>query len=304
MEPISTLLRSPATTLTGPIIVAILILIFWLRAGSIYALLERFWRFTAGKSEISDPVLKEFSVETKDLERFIFMYRIKVNTTYEMHRFLSWLKTHQIGIGQAQRASRWIDPSTSEIIKHPPKRHAIHLGSTLFFSTILAFAIGNLALTSSTLLQVKASKAWFATDGQSAWYHADYFKFEDIDCSGLKQPSAPPSKLSEQDSNLICQLLKNGSLKTIADRSVHQQRALSALWGPLAFFWFLFSVVGINSLHAAKAIRIKISSQITSESSKPADEETKPKTPRKRRRNTGAPKVPPTDTGTDTGNPQ
>lgn len=63
-----------------------LLMVFWWRAGSIRSVLDRVWHLLAGRADVNDPVLKELLLNSRDLERFQFTYRLKVDSLAEVHK--------------------------------------------------------------------------------------------------------------------------------------------------------------------------------------------------------------------------
>lgn len=167
METVSSLLRSPPLiAFAGPLLLGIVIMFFWWRSGSIYSLLERVWRLVAGKAEVSDEKLKKFILETRDVEKFRFMYGLKVERMAELHKLLEWLNANSIGISKAQMANRWINTKTREIIPVPKFYSLIRaLGVALCGVALIPLLIT--VTSSEALLQMKGSKTWFLADATS-----------------------------------------------------------------------------------------------------------------------------------------
>jgi hypothetical protein len=255
MEPISSMLRSPISALSGPALILLLIAIFWLRAGSMHTLFERVWRLAAGKADVGDAKLKEFIQVTKDLERFRFMYGVKIETTHDLYRLFEWLNKYKIGVGLAQKSKRWIDIKSAEIINPPSFKHIAAQCSTLLISIPLVFACGQLIVAHSTLLQIKSSGASFITDGKSSKYWEKWWRLEDVKCSTTSVPQNQNSGMSDADAGLICQLMKDGEIKPVVEDSIRLQKATGMVLGSMSLIWLTLTFIRINAFDAA--IKIK-----------------------------------------------
>jgi hypothetical protein len=255
MEPISSMLRSPISALSGPALILLLIAIFWLRAGSMHTLIERVWRLAAGKADVGDAKLKEFIQVTKDLERFRFMYGVKIETTHDLYRFFEWLNKYKIGVGLAQKSKRWIDIKSAEIINPPSFKHMAAQCSTLLISIPLVLACSQLIMAHSTLLQIKSSGTSFITDGKSSKYWANWWRLEDVKCSTTSAPHNQNSGMSDADTGLICQLIKDGEIKPVVEDSIRLQKAIGMVLGSMSLIWLTLTFIRINAFDAATKIK-------------------------------------------------
>ncbi|WP_141639929.1 DUF6216 family protein [Cupriavidus basilensis] len=112
MESLSSIFQSPlATALISPLLAFVGLTFFWFRVGSLHSLLERIWRLVTGKAEVENPQLKKLIQENRDLERFRFIYGLKIETQPEFQRLMSWLHRHKVGIARLQRVRKWIGHS-------------------------------------------------------------------------------------------------------------------------------------------------------------------------------------------------
>lgn len=158
MDQISTLFQSTIFRLLATLVIgACLIAFFWWRAGSIHTLLERIWHLIAGKSEVHDPVLKEFIQENRELERFRFIYGLKVSSMADVHRLSAWMKAHAITLDQVRQIKRWFQPTEGYVIA-PPKNYILWRGVFCLFFYVLFCASMFMSSSSTALLQVRASK--------------------------------------------------------------------------------------------------------------------------------------------------
>jgi hypothetical protein len=255
METVSTLLRStPLLHFSGPLLLAIVIGFFWWRSGSIYILLERVWRIVAGKMEVSDPVLKEFIQENRELEKFRFMYGLMVGTKTELHKLLEWLRENSIEIGTAQRAKRWIDTKDRKLIPMP-KHYLLGISLGLVFCMAIAMVCLKAATSHSALLQMKGSKVWFlaeANEVRGLW--GDW----SIDQSLCVKDATSISGLSgftPSETSVLCDAYKNNTLGKIVSDTVRQQQVFGLLYGILALIFVAVLISSIASAAAAKKIK-------------------------------------------------
>lgn len=124
MESLSSFVQSPLLSRASIALAGLLALaFFWWRAGSIHSVLDRIWRLIAGKADVHDPVLKALLQESRDIEKFQFIYRLKVETMNEMRELIAWMATHRVGMSKLQTMRKWIDTTSKEIIRQPPKHY-------------------------------------------------------------------------------------------------------------------------------------------------------------------------------------
>lgn len=251
MDQISSFIGSPIfSVLTGPVLVIVMIIFFWYRTGTTHSLLERLWRLAAGKVEVGDTQLGKFIKETRDLERFRFMYGLKVGNTEDLHRLLAWLKKHSIDIDLAQRGKKWIDIKAPEIIVPPSKGYVVRQCIALILYGTLAIGASSVTSSQLALLQMKATGTWFLSDAQTVRPIIGGWVIDDKNCSG--QPTEPPhdTGFSENETALICKALKTGGLDEIVKSTTRQQQLLGL---GLASVLLVLVVLGLAHLGSVKA---------------------------------------------------
>ena len=167
MESIQSIL-SPSLAFSGPILIITLIVVFWVRSGSIFTIFERAWRLLAGRLEASDPKLKTFLQETLDIEKFSFVYGLKPETIKEMHDLITWIDVYSIGVVNAQKARKWIDIKIPEIIKTPPKSYLVTRVVALVLCSLFVI-MSSIPITSQfAVLKFKKTGTWFLMDSNMA----------------------------------------------------------------------------------------------------------------------------------------
>jgi len=230
-----------------------------MRSGSIYALLERIWRLIAGKGEVSDKNLNEFMQEIRDLEKFRFMYGLKVETKDELHKLLEWLRKNSIDIGSAQRARRWIDSKSTELIRLPPKNYLRIKGVMASICILLVMVFVQVSTYQFALLQMKASKTWLLADSKVVSGFLGNWTIDKAQCLANLGNVSTVGGLTKTETTLICEALKGDTLKQIVIDTVKAQRSLGALFGVGAFIWLIVIFFQMTSAEAA----IKINKAVT-----------------------------------------
>ncbi|WP_423739680.1 DUF6216 family protein [Cupriavidus basilensis] len=110
MESLSAFVQSPLFSRLSIVITGLaLLVLFWWRAGSIHSILERLWLLIAGKAEVHDPELKSIFQKNRDLEKFRFFYRLKVEPLADVRKLAAWMEVHGVGMSRLQRMRRWVD---------------------------------------------------------------------------------------------------------------------------------------------------------------------------------------------------
>lgn len=253
METVSTLLRSPPLiAFAGPLLLGIAIMFFWWRSGSIYSLLERVWRLVAGKAEVSDERLKKFILETRDVEKFRFMYGLRVERMAELHRLLEWLNANSIGISKAQMAKRWINTKSREFIP-VPKYYLLIRSMWVVLCGVVLIPLVMSVTSSEALLQMKGSKTWFLADATSIKGFYEDWVIESAQCP-KEFLSKDVGGLTNAEVHLLCDALKDGSLKQLVSNTVRQQRILGLMYGLLVLIGGAIWLRQIFSAAAAREI--------------------------------------------------
>lgn len=245
-------LFSPLFGLLG---VLLLIGFFWLRAGSIHAVLDRLWRIVAGKADVNDPVLKSLLLESRDIEKFQFIYRLKVGTMTDIHKLDAWRKTHDVGVAKLQKIRQWVDITSDEMVRQPPKYCAT---SHFIFACLAAFSIALISQFDTFhfgYFKMRESKASFKTDAVVVKAPFGEWSFSLKKCEGDKTGLSKLTSLNASDINVICNAHKNDELKDFVEETVKFQR-----WATSIFMLFLlvFTFVNITTaISAQEAIRLR-----------------------------------------------
>lgn len=254
MDSAYSILRSPILTMAGPICVAIFIIFFWLRAGSIYSVLERVWRLSAGKEKIVDAKLNEFIQENYDLEKFRFLYGIRIDTKPELYRFFEWVKVNSIGVGLAKRANKWINIKSSEIITAPKRKDCYWVAGLMLVASLLLMACLQLASYKYAILQLKESKVWFVSDAKFAKDIFGDWVIEKAQCSAELKSLSEQTGANSSELGVICESLGNEDFEHFVKKAIEGQKTIGQIWSFLVFWWMLWGLFQANSISAAKRI--------------------------------------------------
>lgn len=286
MESLSSFIQSPLFSKFFAVIGAALsIAIFWWRAGSVHALLERLWRLVAGRTEAHDVVVKTILQESRDVERFNFTYRMKLGSIAAIHKLDKWRRAHDIGMSQLQQVRRWIDTDSTEMLRQPPRRYvAVHLVVALF-ALLSTVPTGWLATSHDAYLQMRASKVWFKTDGTTVKAPFENWSFDAGQCLLDRAGMIRMTQFNQSEADAVCNAFKDGELKQLTHKTLATQLRVGI------FFLLAALTVGVSRFLAAgsaqKAITLRrrlskaIAGEISAESTVPLANATEQKLARR-----------------------
>lgn len=266
MESISAFVESTLfAKLVGPLAVIALLSFFWWRAGTIHSLFERLWRLAAGNMDVHDSKLKEFIHINRDLEKFRFLYGVKVDTLDSLHRLLAWLNKNEIGISSVQIAKRWIDMKSPDFIKFPTKEQVWNVWLGLVFWTLLSAGSIPFIAHESALLQTRGTEVWFFVDGSSMRHVGGNWNIELTRCDSKEtieiQKDTGFSK-SEVDS--LCKSYQDGTLQPFVQQTVKGQRWFIGAMAAICVLMLVGAFFGAMSIREAAAIKEKIGTHVGS----------------------------------------
>jgi hypothetical protein len=246
-------LVNPLSTFGWPILVVLVVFLFWWRTGSIYALLERVWRIFAGKAEVSDKILKSLIKESRDVEKFNFMYGFKVQTLDELRGLAEWLRINSVGVGLASRARQWIKTDPIELIPPPWFYQKIFRVAFWGFGVVgLMFAL--LAASPKAIFETKESQKWFLADAKGIKAVNGNWVITQQQCGEENQESVKKSGLLPAEISEVCGKLENNTFEQTVTEVIHEQVVFGVLYG---LFFLAISVIffaQFNSVVAAEEI--------------------------------------------------
>lgn len=150
--------------LTVPLL-GILVIWYTSRARTVFALMERVWRVVAGKAEIENAHLKKLCRESIELEKFRFVYGINIKTHRDLDKFMRWYESINIDMPSIQRAARWVEPSSHDIIRMPSTFYRAFVPTAFILISLIMAAAMSLTSSRYALFSGNQSGAWFTTDG-------------------------------------------------------------------------------------------------------------------------------------------
>ncbi|WP_157071973.1 DUF6216 family protein [Cupriavidus sp. HPC(L)] len=241
------------STVSSLIIAAVLagVAFFLVRArtGSWRLLMERIWRIAAGKSDISDDRINEWTRELHEVERFRFMYGFKVETVQEVHELINWIRSCRIRFREACKAAHWIAVDKSITLYQPSSRFykkGIAALAALYFAMAAPLMIGS---SGWELLRIKETGTWFVTDGVRAMSFG--WKVKKGVC-GPAQWVAASTEKAKHDIEIVCKGIVGGSLAKFVDESRSKTKWI---WIGIAVPIFLALVKVCKDLWSAVAAR-------------------------------------------------
>ncbi len=255
MESVISLLKGPLLEVIVTIAILLAMGVLWMRAGSIYFVLDRLWKITAGKEEVKDTKIKEFMHDIHELERFRYMYRVNVDTKKEAYKLIEWMQANSLGMRRVQRANRWIEINTPEIV-HPPKKSYLttRLILLMMCGIIFMFLMQILALNYG-IYKMKESEVWFlaGSDKIISWSI-------DLDKSNCNKQDdlLKDGKFTKNELNTLCEWIKTDDIKSEVAHTVKMQRELSLVFLIAIILWGTMLIIEVNSAAAANEIKKKL----------------------------------------------
>lgn len=210
-------------------------LILWAcaRTGSTHVLHKRLWRLLFGKQEINSPVLSQLLGERDDLmlaRTFLGLKRLPTAAAAE--RLAAWLKKFDVNVDLVAAAGHHFDLDAPGFTQRPPGIKAIMLltlGSIVFLYG--AIAVAGLGVSTPPVVQVKASKIWYAvTDQQARQFQLRGDPAPAIESSSCDDKSAiaRTTGYPDHDVQVMCDLLATESGKAARHGAHVGQIALAA----------------------------------------------------------------------------
>lgn len=256
MESISLLIDSPSFVKAATLAIALVaIATYWIRTGSINSLLERLWRMAVDKDDANDARLKEFMQEARDLEKFRFIYGIKVKSMGKLHRFLNWQKENNIGIEQSQKIRQWIDTEAEEMLICPPHNYLWKKYAYLVASLLLIVGASLLANYSSVLLSLKTTKTLVTAEHTKVSGTVSDWAISREDCESASKTIQAPQGLGAEERKIICKLLTDDSYAAFIDKTVKEQKQIGLMFCIIGICLFIY--FGRKFTAAVEARRLK-----------------------------------------------
>lgn len=256
MEAFNSLLQSPwlQPAMTALAFVALLAW-FWWRTGSIRSVLDRVWHLLAGSTDVNDPILKEVLVNSRDLERFRFTYRIKVDSLDDVHKLHAWSQQHRLDIAALSSAREWVDVTRSDLIKDPPSAYIRRRAWLAGLLLVVVYGLGALLLPSGALLRMKASDTLFRMHSSSLQHPLWFWSVSSSDCKMSVDAVVRKTGFTRGETELICGMLLDGNAKSLIDENEAAQRWIFVGALVLLLLWSSPFLWQIGSAQAAIDLR-------------------------------------------------
>jgi len=271
MDLLLPLFQTSLIKVAAPITVLVGIVFFAWRVKSIYTVLERFWRLIVGRVEVSDPLLKGFIQETRDVEKFRFMFRIDVANVKEIHKVINWSRYYAIRITKAQVARRWINVQSENLFVDPPARYfGSRLSGAIIFLFCVSASVGLFSIPSA-VLQMKQSKIWLLADVDAISRFGGGWRITLEDCNRGSGEVERITGFKPDEGKAVCDAFKTGELKKVANESRRQQRGLAAGVGASSFYFLVVFAYGLFAYNAALDIKNAIDRKVKSKDQRLAE---------------------------------
>jgi hypothetical protein len=264
MEKLNYFLQSPLLSASGPLAIILMIVLFWWRVGSIYSLLERLWRLIAGGADVSDTRLKSFMRDVRDLERFRFMYGLRVESKTELHAMLDWLKENSISIADAQQVKRWINIKIEPVIIKPTSSYFFKTGAMILLSFGVIIASQWVGSSKYAWLTMKETKISFLSDGQTVRSVLTEWSFNLDQCHENKIKLIKTG-FSDKEISALCDAGRTNEMADFVKRSVEFQQSAALFVGLFSFLIMLIRFISLNAAQKAVKIHSKVSKNRNSE---------------------------------------
>lgn len=274
MELITSFTRYPViVSLFAPLLMLVMIVLFWWRAGSIHSLLERFWQFIAGKGDIHDPELKEFLQKNRDMEKIRFILRLKLDDPEDVVKLRDWQKRFRVPIASIQKARRWFDIRTNEVVTSPPKSFFRQKGGWMILIGLTILGASVLMTSKSALLKMNGSGTWFLSDVKNIREPALFggWSIGLESCRSNLEGLAKISGFSLSEVTALCQGVDSGSYKKYVESTIHDQNVVAVageILAVLAMFMVLYQMMGAEE---ARKIEMQVKAVIENEQAEKKD---------------------------------
>lgn len=254
MTSYNSILSNPYLAIAVAIIVIILVIFAWFRAGTIISLLERLWTLIVGKADVNDPILLKFNKDIRDIEQFNFVYGLKLTSIEQMHKVIRLVELRKLSFVDVRSARKWIDMQNMNI--QLPTKSYINWKIISFVLCAVLLILSSTALgAKSVLLQFKTSKTWFFLDQHKAQGFSVNWVLESEQCDSLEKKEASIPALKENEKQIICESFKDKSFAEYLAKTLRSQRIFSGFMFCALLMWILVISKQVQSYRDAKKIK-------------------------------------------------
>lgn len=218
-------------SLAAPLLVAAAFGWGILRAGSRQVVVRRLWQLIHGKQDIADPEIKEYVEEEASLLSFRMLAGVQVSSIEKARELIRWAKTNDVQMYRLRLCGDLFDPDTRQIKTHAlPSawKQRVRLARLLLCFFLVLASTGALVFD-KTLLKLNATgRHFFATTtelgsvGSAIPFGPTALKA--ADCSRPASTNATRSSFTEQEVNILCDVLKHSETPTYLKTALNDQR--------------------------------------------------------------------------------
>jgi hypothetical protein len=225
-------------SLAAPLLIAAAFVWAIWRVGSRQIVVRRLWQLVYGKQEIADPQIREFVDDEASLLSFRMLAGVQVSSLEKARELISWTKSNDVQMYRLRLCGELFDPDTRQIkVRELPSSWT---QSTRFARLILCWFLAvtsvGMILFNRTLLTINATERYFFAAKTEFGALGSLLPFgptslKAADCSRPASANAARSSFTEQEVNILCNLLKNSETTAYIKTALNEQR-----W---TFFWLL-----------------------------------------------------------------
>jgi len=228
---------SKASPILAIILMIILAVWFYVRAGTLHFIYARIWNLIGGKRDIQDGFMKRKWESVIDMEFFRFQTGIKFRSREQLVSSFEFVEKNGMTFGELCRISPYYDPETVNIKELNYKRR----GLFSFFLVVVSIALFHSALwfsgKDSALLVVKESGTYFWANGKIVEkFRGDGYVLDEGAC---KEKSGKQSG----DEVVMCSTLLGGEeFKKIINETIQYQKVFGLMLSFLFAAWMMVQV--------------------------------------------------------------
>ncbi|HWT20601.1 MAG TPA: DUF6216 family protein [Variovorax sp.] len=212
----------------APLLIGVAFLWVVWRTESRHVLLSRLWQLVHGKQEISDPQVRAFVDEQTSLISFRMFAGVPVASLEEAHQLIEWTKLNGVQMRTLSVCGELFDAKLRQVRIHKlPSRFSQTLRLVwLFFVVAIGFGCVMSLFSSRTFLTLKSTQRYFwasPTEMKPAWPLSAAALRAD-DCSQAASTNAARTSFSEQEVNVLCDILKSDGMTGFIKKTLSEQR--------------------------------------------------------------------------------
>lgn len=229
--------------------------VIWWRTNSFHYLIHRIFQGLGATKAFHSETAQRHWNDYEDLQQHNLWHGLRLSTSGNLKKFLSWLDSNDLSIGEICRA-KWFFNANKLIFHLPSLRRRLAIGLILIVGVgIVLFFAGVLREKDSALIKVKQSGVWFwvnadradgfrARLGMTTWH---------LDSSSCLFSDAPPLPLTEWDMQVICHLVL-GNESEYVQEAIRSQNTIGLIFGILGIAFILWMMVILKSFYCAQAL--------------------------------------------------